>query len=215
MNKFALPEEELRALIEGGNSTYKAAEKFGVSQSKVRYWMRVHNIQPYIPDRTCRNCGEKRSHRNEFCTKDCFHEHRQKTYISAWFSGLETGVKRNGQISGFVRSWMRSQVSAFGSDCCWKCGWNKVNPNTMLVAVEIDHIDGDWQNNKPENLQLLCPNCHAIEPTSFRGMDTPRRDTERPDWLNGCRNTSLRYRVPLETLRENTDERPSEKETLM
>lgn len=28
------------------------------------------------------------------------------------------------------------------------------------MTMDIDHIDGDHRNNKPENLRLLCPNCH-------------------------------------------------------
>ena len=26
----------------------------------------------------------------------------------------------------------------------------------------MHHIDGDCTNNKIENLQLLCPNCHSL-----------------------------------------------------
>ena len=29
------------------------------------------------------------------------------------------------------------------------------------IPLELHHIDGDHYNNKLENLQLLCPNCHA------------------------------------------------------
>lgn len=30
------------------------------------------------------------------------------------------------------------------------------------IALELHHIDGDPKNNSLENLQLLCPNCHAF-----------------------------------------------------
>ena len=33
-----------------------------------------------------------------------------------------------------------------------------------LVPLELDHIDGDNGNNAKENLQLICPNCHALTP---------------------------------------------------
>jgi 5-methylcytosine-specific restriction endonuclease McrA len=29
------------------------------------------------------------------------------------------------------------------------------------IPIQIDHIDGDPDNNTRENLRLLCPNCHA------------------------------------------------------
>jgi hypothetical protein len=28
-------------------------------------------------------------------------------------------------------------------------------------VLQLDHIDGDSDNNYPKNLRLLCPNCHA------------------------------------------------------
>jgi len=38
------------------------------------------------------------------------------------------------------------------------------------ISLEIDHIDGNNQNWKRENLRLLCPNCHAQTPT-YRGRN--------------------------------------------
>lgn len=33
------------------------------------------------------------------------------------------------------------------------------------IPLEVDHIDGYSNNNKEENLRLLCPNCHACTDT--------------------------------------------------
>ena len=35
---------------------------------------------------------------------------------------------------------------------CELCGWNKINPYTNKLPLEIHHIDGDHTNNKEENL---------------------------------------------------------------
>lgn len=37
------------------------------------------------------------------------------------------------------------------------------------MTLEIDHINGDWSDDRQENLRLLCPNCHAITSTWCRG----------------------------------------------
>ena len=33
------------------------------------------------------------------------------------------------------------------------------------ISLELEHIDGNRQNNARENLKLLCPNCHSMTPT--------------------------------------------------
>ncbi|TFG24210.1 MAG: hypothetical protein EU529_04875 [Promethearchaeota archaeon] len=51
---------------------------------------------------------------------------------------------------------------------CPKCRRHEINPYTRKSPLDIHHIDGNRQNNRPENLELLCPNCHALTP-NYKG----------------------------------------------
>ena len=41
------------------------------------------------------------------------------------------------------------------------------------IPLELEHKDGDSTNNSLENLELLCPNCHAQTDT-YRGLNIGR-----------------------------------------
>ncbi len=46
---------------------------------------------------------------------------------------------------------------------CSRC--RKTKWLDQLIPLELDHINGNNKNNRPNNLRLLCPNCHALTPT--------------------------------------------------
>lgn len=41
------------------------------------------------------------------------------------------------------------------------------------IPLELDHRDGNPRNNQLENLELLCPNCHA-QTSTYRGKNRKR-----------------------------------------
>lgn len=47
---------------------------------------------------------------------------------------------------------------------CASCGiaseWNG-----MPLTLHVDHIDGNPNDSRPENVRFLCPNCHSQTPT--------------------------------------------------
>ncbi|WP_371660257.1 HNH endonuclease signature motif containing protein [Streptomyces sp. NBC_00280] len=55
---------------------------------------------------------------------------------------------------------------------CALCGIEGVWLGEQL-PLEVDHIDGNWRNNRVENLRLLCPNCHSTT-DSYRGRGKGR-----------------------------------------
>jgi len=53
--------------------------------------------------------------------------------------------------------------------CAW-CGLDGTWRGLPLT-LEIDHIDGDFHNNRIENLRFLCPNCHR-QTANFAGRSS-------------------------------------------
>ena len=51
---------------------------------------------------------------------------------------------------------LRENVFPYECMCCGNSTWNK-----KPIPLELHHVDGNNHNNNLNNLQLLCPNCHA------------------------------------------------------
>ncbi|MEU8762131.1 HNH endonuclease signature motif containing protein [Streptomyces sp. NPDC048659] len=54
---------------------------------------------------------------------------------------------------------------------CAMCGTESWRGGS--IPLEVDHMDGDWRNNRIENLRFLCPNCHSTT-DSYRGRGKRR-----------------------------------------
>ncbi|MBQ0044549.1 MAG: HNH endonuclease [Bacteroidales bacterium] len=70
--------------------------------------------------------------------------------------------------SAYKCSWrLREQYKKLsGKNYCESCGLTEWR--NQAIPLEIHHINGNNRDNRVENLQLLCPNCHA-QTKHYRG----------------------------------------------
>ena len=112
---------------------------------------------------TCLNCSTAFKYnphhkRGKYCNNKCQQEHKRKQFITEWKQGLVSGGSSY-HLSQYVRNHLLEEADYK----CSKCGWTGTNIHTGRVPLEIDHIDDDPHNHSPDNLQVLCPNCHACK----------------------------------------------------
>ena len=89
----------------------------------------------------------------KYCSSVCNGEHRKNLTRKAISKG--TNVTLRG---------MRNFLAETFGEVCSICGigptWNK-----QPLTLQLDHIDGNSDNNHRKNMRLLCPNCHTQTPT--------------------------------------------------
>ena len=135
----------------------------------------------FRPD--CLTCGEIVARANQkYCSVKCQHAFQFKLKIAQ----LESGTYRTTNYVCFVRQYL---LQKYGERCT-RCGWAERHGKTGRVPLEVEHIDGNHENNLPENLTLLCPNCHSLTHT-FRALNRGRGRARR---LGGRQNPLLTKR---------------------
>lgn len=169
---------ELEKLCDQGDSTYTIAEKTGKGQTTVRYWLNKYGLttkqqkrrrsgapKGYIiwaerREKDCLFCGKKIPNRNKcYCNNKCKALKERRDYIREWKLHLVSGNmgKKSTNLSFHVRNYLIAESNGI----CSVCGYSKKHKITGNYILAIDHIDGDHTNSRPENLRVLCPNCHA------------------------------------------------------
>jgi 5-methylcytosine-specific restriction endonuclease McrA len=71
-----------------------------------------------------------------------------------------------------------------------KCGWKERHNLTGNVPIQLEHKDGDSNNNKIDNLELLCPNCHSLTDT-FGYLNKGRGRNERKMYRDSIRKLTI------------------------
>lgn len=76
---------------------------------------------------------------------------------------VENSTYQSGKLG---KRLIKEGIKEHKCECCNLSKWQD-----KLIPLELHHINGIHTDNRLENLQLLCPNCHALT-DSYRGKNT-------------------------------------------
>lgn len=93
----------------------------------------------------------------KYCDRKCMVDHKFSKLIEKW---KETG--KSTRIAG-TPGWLRKYLFDKQSGKCNGC-YNDTWRGKP-ITLELEHKDGNSDNNVEDNLELLCPNCHSQSPT--------------------------------------------------
>ena len=125
----------------------------------------------------CLNCGKNTkgftSTPNKYCSVQCQQDHRLKIRIGAWLAGDMKQTNR----------WLRRALIYLRGNRCQVCGIEDWNGKPMVF--EVEHIDGNSENNHHDNVCLICPNCHS-QTATYKGANKGNgRHTRRQRYADG------------------------------
>lgn len=138
-------------------------------------------------NKKCKQCGKVLSNQkrhNTFCSQQCSSIYRKNIKIQNWLNGTYNGIIGTNQLSKTIREFLLQQHNYQ----CEICGWDKINPVTNKSPLEIHHKDGNYMNNSPDNLQVLCPNCHSLT-DNYKALNknsNRERTTVRKNYCKDC-----------------------------
>ena len=96
--------------------------------------------------------------RGKFCTNKCRGDYERNVVTKEkFYNGLITERVTLRRILSMERGYFCS--------VCFITEWNN-----KKIVLQVDHINGDAGNNNPDNLRLICPNCHS-QTDSFGGRN--------------------------------------------
>lgn len=105
----------------------------------------------------CKTCNNKLLRQGIYCNHKC---QREFEYNSITYPKFLQGKIKERNV---LRKILLRQ--GLGCSVCKIENWNG-----KKITLEVDHISGNSDNNMPENLRLLCPNCHSQTET-YKGKN--------------------------------------------
>jgi hypothetical protein len=127
----------------------------------------------------CLHCGKENkwghSKTNKYCDNVCQGKFK---WINETVPRIESGTRAD-------PSTLKKYLCDTRGEVCECCGIGNEHNGKPLV-LQLDHIDGNSDDNKPNNIRLLCPNCHSQTDTyaaKGQGSRYHKKETKRNKYL--------------------------------
>ena len=105
---------------------------------------------------------------NKYCSNQCQSDYLYVSYIKNWKAGTTNGSR--GIVTMNISEHIKKYLVQKYKNRCSICNWSKRNTFSNKIPLEVDHIDGNSDNNIESNLRLICPNCHSLT-SNFRNLN--------------------------------------------
>lgn len=118
---------------------------------------------PSLGANSCSDCGGSISRLASRCLSCASRQIKlniSKAKLQDYLSGEWSGGTNLG-LSQIIRNYLLTK----NNHSCSKCGFNTNHPLDGKSILEINHINGDGTDHREDNLEVLCPNCHALTDT--------------------------------------------------
>lgn len=112
--------------------------------------------EKYIKCKNCNKDFENNARGNrQYCNNTCKSEFDKNEKFN---------LIKNGK-NDLSSKWYKKYLIEYYGERCMECDWCERSKYSKNIPIELEHIDGNSENNDLKNLKLLCPNCHSLTPT--------------------------------------------------
>lgn len=183
MNKSTkYTKELLEPIVKESVSLAEVIRKLGIKwsggqQQNIKRWIKIYDLDTSHFLGQATNCGENHSGGPE---------------KKHWSEVLVVLPDNNRREPSFR---LRRALIDFGKKYkCEHCE-NEGLWNDKELRLQVNHKDGDWLNNKSDNLEFLCPNCHS-QTTGWSGSEG---GTDITSVAKQCRQLRLKNKCQEKT----------------
>lgn len=142
----------------------------------------IFNNKNRILIKNCVSCNKQfnphRGNVGKFCSHQCSADFKKQKVIDLIKSGNYKSIQCQ-TLKKFL-----IETRGYKCESCRLSDWLN-----QKIVLTLEHIDGDSTNNKLDNVQLLCWNCHSLTPTfgskNKNGTRCWRRKRYLPVSFNG------------------------------